>query len=104
MILWMMAGYVLTAVAFYSYVIKTAQEEPQEQAAGPFPGKVILEVQGDRLHAARSGRHVEGLRSLAQFRPGRVREQPLEGWVACLGFVAADRHLRDAVRAALRRY
>jgi len=33
MILWMMAGYALTAVAFYSYIVKTAQEEPQESAA-----------------------------------------------------------------------
>lgn len=33
MILWMMAGYALTAVAFYSYIVKTAQEEPQESVA-----------------------------------------------------------------------
>ena len=30
MILWMMAGYALTAVAFYAYIVKTAQDEPQE--------------------------------------------------------------------------
>lgn len=33
MILWMMAGYAVTAVAFYSYIVKTAQDEPQEQVA-----------------------------------------------------------------------
>ncbi len=33
MILWMMAGYAVTAVAFYSYIVKTAQYEPQESAA-----------------------------------------------------------------------
>ncbi len=33
MILWMIAGYALTAVAFYSYIVKTAQEEPQDSAA-----------------------------------------------------------------------
>lgn len=33
MILWMMAGYTATAVAFYSYIVKTAQDEPQENAA-----------------------------------------------------------------------
>ena len=31
MILWMIAGYVVTAVAFYSYIVATAQEEPQEK-------------------------------------------------------------------------
>lgn len=29
MLLWMMGGYVLAAVAFYTYIVKTAQEEPQ---------------------------------------------------------------------------
>lgn len=33
MILWMIAGYVLSAVAFYSYIVKTAQEDPNERAA-----------------------------------------------------------------------
>ncbi len=33
MILWILAGYVVTAVAFYSYIVSTAQEEPQERAA-----------------------------------------------------------------------
>lgn len=33
MILWILAGYVVTAVAFYSYIVSTAQEEPQEKAA-----------------------------------------------------------------------
>ena len=33
MILWILAGYVVTAVAFYSYIVASAQEEPQEKAA-----------------------------------------------------------------------
>lgn len=33
MILWMIAGYVGAAVAFYSYIVATAQDEPQESAA-----------------------------------------------------------------------
>lgn len=32
MFLWMVAGYVLAAIGFYSYIIATAQEEPQERA------------------------------------------------------------------------
>lgn len=30
MFLWIAAGYVLSAVAFYSYIVATAQEEPLE--------------------------------------------------------------------------
>jgi hypothetical protein len=30
MLLWMVGGYVLAAVAFYSYIVRTAQDEPQE--------------------------------------------------------------------------
>lgn len=30
MFLWIAAGYVLSAVAFYSFIVATAQEEPQE--------------------------------------------------------------------------
>lgn len=33
MIFWMIAGYVVSAVAFYSYIVKTAQDDPQERAA-----------------------------------------------------------------------
>lgn len=33
MFLWIAAGYVLSAVAFYSYIVATAQEEPQQGAA-----------------------------------------------------------------------
>ena len=33
MILWLVAGYVAAAVAFYSYIVATAGEEPQEQAS-----------------------------------------------------------------------
>lgn len=33
MVLWIITGYVLSAVAFYSYIVKTAQDEPQERAA-----------------------------------------------------------------------
>jgi len=33
MILWMIAGYALSAVAFYSYIVKTAQDDPRERAA-----------------------------------------------------------------------
>ncbi len=33
MFLWIAAGYVLSAVAFYSYIVKTAQEDPYESAA-----------------------------------------------------------------------
>jgi len=33
MFLWIAAGYVLSAVAFYSYIVATAQEEPQENTA-----------------------------------------------------------------------
>ena len=32
MFLWMVAGYVLAAIGFYSYIVATAQEEPQERA------------------------------------------------------------------------
>jgi len=34
MFLWIAAGYVLSAIAFYSYIVATAQEEPQQSAAG----------------------------------------------------------------------
>jgi hypothetical protein len=30
MLLWMVAGYILAAVGFYSYIVATAQDEPQE--------------------------------------------------------------------------
>ena len=33
MLLWMVGGYVLAAVAFYSYIVATAQDEPQESMA-----------------------------------------------------------------------
>ena len=33
MFLWIAAGYVLSAVAFYSYIVATAQEEPQQNIA-----------------------------------------------------------------------
>ena len=33
MLLWMVGGYVLAAVAFYSFLVATAQDEPQESAA-----------------------------------------------------------------------
>lgn len=33
MVLWMVAGYLVTAVAFYSYIVATAQEEPKECSA-----------------------------------------------------------------------
>lgn len=33
MLLWMVGGYVLAAVAFYSYIVATAQDEPQESVA-----------------------------------------------------------------------
>lgn len=33
MILWILAGYVVTAVAFYSYIVSTAQEDPGDKAA-----------------------------------------------------------------------
>ena len=33
MLLWMVGGYVLAAVAFYSYIVATAQDEPLESAA-----------------------------------------------------------------------
>ena len=32
MFLWIAAGYVLSAIAFYSYIVATAQEEPQQNA------------------------------------------------------------------------
>ena len=32
MFLWIAAGYILSAVAFYSYIVATAQEEPQQGA------------------------------------------------------------------------
>ena len=32
MFLWVAAGYVLSAIAFYSYIVATAQEEPQQNA------------------------------------------------------------------------
>lgn len=33
MFLWILAGYVVSAVAFYSFIVATAQEEPQQSAA-----------------------------------------------------------------------
>ncbi len=33
MFLWIAAGYVLSAIAFYSYIVSTAQEEPQQSVA-----------------------------------------------------------------------
>ncbi len=33
MLLWMVGGYVLAAVAFYSYIVATAKDEPVESAA-----------------------------------------------------------------------
>ena len=33
MILWIAAGYAAAAVAFYSYIVATAQEEPQHGSA-----------------------------------------------------------------------
>ena len=33
MLLWMVGGYVMAAVAFYSYIVATAQDEPQESMA-----------------------------------------------------------------------
>jgi len=33
MFLWIAAGYVLSAIAFYSYIVATAQEEPQQHTA-----------------------------------------------------------------------
>ena len=33
MLLWMVSGYVLAAIAFYSYIVATAQDEPQESMA-----------------------------------------------------------------------
>ncbi len=33
MILWMIAGYVAAAAAFYSYIVATAQDEPAENVA-----------------------------------------------------------------------
>ena len=33
MFLWIIAGYVVSAVAFYSYIVATAQEEPQQNIA-----------------------------------------------------------------------
>ena len=33
MFLWIAAGYVLSAIVFYSYIIKTAQEDPHEALA-----------------------------------------------------------------------
>ena len=32
MFLWIAAGYVLSAIAFYSYIVATAQEEPQQNS------------------------------------------------------------------------
>ena len=33
MFFWIAAGYVLSAVAFYSYIVVTAQEDPHQSAA-----------------------------------------------------------------------
>jgi hypothetical protein len=33
MFLWIAAGYVLSAIAFYSYIVTTAQEDPYEGIA-----------------------------------------------------------------------
>ncbi len=33
MLLWMVGGYVLAAVGFYSYIVTTAKDEPQESVA-----------------------------------------------------------------------
>ena len=33
MFLWIAAGYVLSAIAFYSYIVVTAQEDPHESLA-----------------------------------------------------------------------
>ena len=33
MLLWMVMGYVAAAVGFYSYIVTTAQDEPQESVA-----------------------------------------------------------------------
>lgn len=33
MFLWIAAGYVLSAIAFYSYIVTTAQEDPYESLA-----------------------------------------------------------------------
>ena len=33
MFLWIAAGYLLSAIAFYSYIVATAQEDPYESAA-----------------------------------------------------------------------
>ena len=33
MFLWIAAGYVLSAIAFYSYIVTTAQDEPQQSIA-----------------------------------------------------------------------
>jgi hypothetical protein len=33
MLLCMVAGYVLAAIGFYAYIVKTAQDEPQESMA-----------------------------------------------------------------------
>lgn len=33
MFLWILAGYVVSAVAFYSFIVATAEEEPQQNVA-----------------------------------------------------------------------
>ena len=33
MVIWIVAGYIVTAAAFYSYIVATAKEEPVDHAA-----------------------------------------------------------------------
>lgn len=33
MFLWIAAGYIVSAIAFYSYIVTTAQEDPHESLA-----------------------------------------------------------------------
>jgi hypothetical protein len=49
MVMWIIGGYVATAVAFYSYIVATAQEEPQERS-----GTVIDLVDWKRKRDAES--------------------------------------------------
>ena len=36
MVMWILAGYILAAAAFYSYIVTTAQEEPKDQTSHVF--------------------------------------------------------------------
>ena len=55
MLLWMVGGYVLAAIAFYSYIVATAQDEPQENMAS------VIEI----AEWQRSREREEGVRKAA---------------------------------------